>query len=111
MILLVDDCPRRHAAFDRAFGGHAGAQDFASAIIAMSESRWLIAAIYLDHDGVDGDLLAEWMAQLRPHPYAKIVIHSSNYVGSIKMRDTLRAAGYDVEMKAFAEVVADEALM
>ncbi|MEM1355962.1 MAG: cyclic-phosphate processing receiver domain-containing protein [Planctomycetota bacterium] len=108
MILFVDDCPRRQAALRKSFGPAvmiAGSIGVAVYYLSISDVDAGFTTIYLDYDGVDGDLLAEWMARHRPLPNVKVIIHSSNYVGAIKMRGALQAAGYDVEMTAFAEVV------
>jgi len=108
MRLFIDDDAKRWNAFGAAYGpGHYWAEHFTESMIALSDYNYTheFSHIYLDHDGVDGDLIAEWMARHKPHRDAKVIIHSSNYVGAVKMRDTLSAAGYDVEMTSFEELV------
>ena len=104
MILVVEDQPLRITRFQHALGHIHAADNLIEAL------RWMrgnngYSTIYLDHDGVDGDLLAKYMARHKLHHTAKVRIHSDNYAGSVKMRDTLAAAGYDVKMVSFREVV------
>ncbi len=106
-ILFIDDDPRRAAAFRKAHGKIFWAE---SAIVAAAALTFFkdgeLSSIYLDCDGVRGEYLAGRIAAMDIHKSAKIIIHSSNYPGSIKMRDTLQDAGYDVELKSFEETVA-----
>lgn len=103
-ILVIDDDPRRLHGFVRAFGGGintASSHDFAAhALRTLTD----LTTIYLDFDGVDGERLARLMADEKLHTDARVVIHSSNYVGAIKMRDIL-AATHRVEMAGYSEIV------
>lgn len=102
MILVVDDCPRRIEAFMRALGHTEQARTFAAAARSLRTMTGL-TAIYLDFDGVDGEHLARLMADERLHTDARVMIHSSNYAGAIKMRDALKDT-HDVELVDWREV-------
>lgn len=107
MILVIDDCPRRQSGFRRAFGSSrlAFAMDYLGGEQALTwRTPDPLTAIYLDHDGVDGERLARLMADRRLHTQARVVIHSSNYLGACRMRDILQKT-HLVEMKDFKEIV------
>jgi hypothetical protein len=108
MILVIDDDPRRIKGFRRALGKTLVAMDFLTATFHLSHYADQIATAYLDYDGVEGERIADGMARTGVCKSAKIIIHSSNYTGAIQMRDILSQAGYDVELKSFAEIVGDE---
>jgi hypothetical protein len=103
MILVIDDCPRRIEAFRRALGKIIVAMDYTAAAFHLSHYGRDLTAVYLDHDGVEGELLAINMARLGIAQQAKVYIHSSNYAGAIKMRGALKDT-HDVELVDWREV-------
>lgn len=107
MILVIDDDPRRVEGFRKALGPCRAASSCADAANKLRLS-YPYTTIYLDFDGVDGQYLADLLAEQRYHYSARIIIHSSNYTGAINMRDTLARAGYDVELKPYSEIVGDD---
>lgn len=110
-ILVIDDDPRRIDGFRRALGRTLVAMDFMTATFHLSHYGHQLTTVYLDFDGVDGGRIARGMATLDRGLFSdsiRFIIHSSNYTGSIKMRDVLQAAGYDVELKPYSEIVGDE---
>jgi hypothetical protein len=106
MRLIIDDDPKRIAAFRRAFGASfQSAATFTQAAALLTLWDGHPCTVYLDCDGVEGERIAERIAEMGIHRQSKFYIHSSNYGGSVKMRDTLASAGYDVEMVSFSELV------
>ena len=107
-ILVIDDDPRRIAGFVRTFGGSINTtSSYRFAEYALRTLKGL-TTIYLDFDGVDGERLARLMADERLHTDARVVIHSSNYIGAVRMRDIL-AATHDVTLTSYAEIVGKDA--
>lgn len=107
MILFIDDDPRRIGAFRKAYGSNVRtASTFVSAAAALTlHADGDLTDIWLDCDGVDGERLAVRIVAMGLHGSARFKIHSSNYLGSIQMRDTLRNAGYEVELVSFEDEV------
>lgn len=103
MILVIDNDPKRIEAFRKALGKIIVAMDYTAAALQLSHYNRDLAAVYLDHDGVDGELLAVNMARFDIARQAKIYIHSSNYAGAIKMRDTLKGT-HDVELVDWRDI-------
>lgn len=109
MILVIDDCPRRQSGFRRAFGSSciAFAMDYLGGEQALTwRTPDPLTTIYLDHDGVDGERLARLMADQKLHTQARVVIHSSNYLGAVRMRDILQDT-HDVELTSYDEICKD----
>jgi hypothetical protein len=111
MILFIDDDPRRQEAMRKAHGGavvcvSTGFDGICN--IQATPDKW--TRIYLDCDGVQGKQIAVDIAAMDRDLFLdglKIIIHSSNYTGAIKMRDILKPT-HDVELVSFAEVVGQE---
>lgn len=106
MILIIDDDTQRVAGFRRALGSGAHSAIAYPGAAADLRSDTPYTAIYLDHDGVDGERLARIMADERLQTKARVVIHSSNYLGACRMRDIL-AGTHEVEMSSYNEICKD----
>lgn len=115
-VMLLDDDERRHRWFDKRFTG-----DDLDIAINVEEAKELLTektydAIFLDHDllphhyesndhddfGSTGYAIAEWLNQRADlQRAATIIVHTRNADAAIKMVQTLRESGRNVEYCAF----------
>ena len=95
MILLLDDCPRRHEVFQREYGRVKWCPSASAAVEALKTNRdGTFESIHLDHDlgagQPTGMAVAEAMAKDNLHDRTHVYIHSSNYTGAFKMLNVLK---------------------
>lgn len=106
MNLIIDDDMQRVAGFRRALGSGAHSAIAYPGAAADLRSDTPYTLILLDHDGVDGERLARLMADEQLQTQARVVIHSSNYLGACRMRDMLKET-HRVEMSSYNEICKD----
>ncbi len=113
MILFLDDNEERMKWF-RSEVPSAGLAFSSSEMIELLQRSGPVDVLYLDHDlggkemisegeGDTGMVVVRWIESHRP-PIKKIVVHSSNYFGALRMEATLADAGYDVERMSFVQM-------
>jgi hypothetical protein len=115
-VMVLDDDTRRHRWFLKRFKG-----DFVDIAENVEEAKELLAenaydALFLDHDllphhyesnehddfGSTGFAIAEWLNERRDlQQAATIIVHTRNADAAIKMVQTLRESGRNVEYCAF----------
>ena len=115
-VFLLDDDHRRHRWFKKRFKG-----DHLEIAETVEEAKKLLPigtydAIFLDHDLLPhhyesnshddydqtGQAVADWLAENREvQPAATIIVHTRNADASIKMLETLKNSGRQVEYVAF----------